>query len=169
MTKFSTSSFIAGVMLGALLAGAWFMSGNTISVPLPSSSFSPTVATTTKALESGALSVADQPPGDMVVVESVTVPPPGVWVAVREVNGSDLENVLGAARVSGPSSAITVPLLRATEPNHSYAVELYRDDNNGNFDPSANSVYVDFDTGARVVAYFTTTDLSRQNDGAKTD
>ena len=87
----------------------------------------------------------------------MTVPPPGVWVAVREVQGGDLGNVLGAARASGPRSNLSVPLLRATEPGHSYAVELYRDDNGGAFDPSVNSVYVDFTTGARVVEYFTTT------------
>ncbi len=86
------------------------------------------------------------------------VPPPGVWVAVRETSGRDLGNVLGATRVVGPHSNIEVSLLRPTEPNRTYAVELYRDDNNGAFDPAVNSVYVDFDTGARVVAYFTTTD-----------
>lgn len=89
-------------------------------------------------------------------MESVTVPPPGVWVAVREVQGNDLGNVLGAARAAGPRSNLSVPLLRATKAGRQYAVELYRDDNGGSFDPAANSVYVDFDTGARAVAYFTT-------------
>lgn len=93
-----------------------------------------------------------------MTIESVTVPPPGVWVAVREVNGTDLGNVLGAERVVGPHGNITVSLLRPTEPNRSYAVQLYRDDNSGNFDPAINSVYVDFDTGARVVAFFNTTE-----------
>jgi hypothetical protein len=79
-----------------------------------------------------------------------------VWVAVREVVGDELGNVLGAVRVSGPKSGVSVPLLRATEPGRSYAVQLYRDDGNGAFDVVVNSVYVDFDTGARVVAYFTT-------------
>jgi hypothetical protein len=159
MTKhFSTSSFVAGIMLGALLAGAWFLGG--ISVPIsrsvPSSSF---IATSTEpsSSESGAISVANQPAGDTVTIESVTVPPPGVWIAVREMQGNDLGNVLGAARASGPRSNLSVPLLRATEPGRSYAVELYRDDNNGTFDPSMNSVYVDFNTDARVIAYFTTT------------
>jgi hypothetical protein len=86
------------------------------------------------------------------------VPPPGVWVAIREVSGRDLGNVLGAVRVVGPHTSVVVPLLRATEPNRSYAVQLYRDDGDGAFDPSINSVYVDFDTGARVVEYFTTTE-----------
>ncbi len=155
MQRFSTSSFVAGVMLGALIVGAWYLSNR-----LPGAPFNPSSSLTTRTdatpQNSGAISVANQPAGTDVTVESITVPPPGVWVAVREVNGRDLGNVLGAARVVGPHTNVTVSLLRATEPSRSYAVELYRDDNSGAFDPAANSVYVDFDTGARVVAYFTT-------------
>ena len=141
-------------MVGTLLSGAWFL-GGADSIWSP---YQALVATTTDSgvPESGAVSVVDQPAGGSVIVESVTVPPPGVWVAVVEVIGRDLGNVLGAARVVGPHSFVTVSLLRATEPSRTYAVKLYRDDNNGAFDPSANSVYVDFGTGARVVEYFTT-------------
>lgn len=154
---FSFVSFIAGVMFGALLAGAWFFSGSTGPTLFSSPSL---LATTTGqgTPESGTVSVADQPSGESVIIESITVPPPGVWVAVREVNSNDLGNVLGAERVVGPHGNITVSLLRPTEPGRSYAVQLYRDDNNGAFDPAVNSVYVDFDTGARVVAFFSTTE-----------
>lgn len=144
-------------MLGMLLAGAWFLGGpgGNFQFASPSS-----LATTTETSfkDSGAVSVADQHAGPDVIVESVTVPPPGVWVAVHEMNVGNLGNVLGAVRVVGPHTNISVSLLRATEPGRSYAVELYRDDNNGEFDPSVNSVYVDFDTGARVVSYFMTTE-----------
>ncbi len=157
MMRFSTESFIAGVMLGAVIVGAWSFGGDISLLPFPSSSLLATT-TTSSFQESGAISVADQAPGENVIVESVAAPSLGVWVAVREVNGNDLGNVLGAARVVGPHDNITVPLLRSTEPKRFYAVELYRDDNDGAFDPSANSVYVDFDTGARVVSYFTTTE-----------
>lgn len=162
MMRFSAGSFVAGVMVGAVLVGAWFFGGDVSLLPLSSSSLLAT-STAPSLEESGAVSVADQPAGMSVIVESVTVPPPGVWVAVREVNGSDLGNVLGAARVVGPHGNIAVSLLRPTEPKRSYAVELYRDDNGDVFDPSANSVYVDFDTGVRVVSYFATTDSSRQS------
>lgn len=156
MKRFSAGSFIAGVMLGAVIVGAWYFEGAFPSLPLTSLSL---LATTTElsSVQSGAVSVANQASGLSVIAESVTVPPPGVWVAVREVNGNDLGNVLGASRVVGPHGSLTVSLLRPTEPERSYAVQLYRDDNNGGFDPAINSVYVDFDTGARVVAYFTTT------------
>ncbi|OGG39936.1 hypothetical protein A2118_01140 [Candidatus Kaiserbacteria bacterium GWA2_50_9] len=153
---FSATSFVIGVMVGALLAGAWFLGGDINLDP----GFSPLSTTSTDLApqESGAISVANQPSGDSVIVESVTVPPPGIWIAVLEVNGRDLGNVLGAARVVGPHTDVEVSLLRPTEPGRSYAVQLYRDDNNGMFDPSINSVYVDFDTGSRVVAYFMTTE-----------
>lgn len=154
MKNFSTSSFIVGVMVGALLTGAWLF-GSEFGLAMPSPS-SYTASSQPAPKDSGAVSVANQPAGESVVVESVTVPPPGVWVAVREILGNDLANVLGAARATGPRSQFTVPLLRATLPGRSYAIQLYRDDNAGAFDPAQNSVYVDFDTGERVVVYFAT-------------
>lgn len=172
--SFSTWSFTAGLTLGILITGAYFLGNRASSLSIPASSLSPESSTTpllpadetnttsipltSSAQESGALSVVNQSAGDSVAVESVTVPPPGVWVAVREIGGDGtLGNVLGAARVAGPRTNVTVPLLRATEPDRTYAIELYRDDNNGTFDPEKNSVYVDFNTGARVVVYFKTT------------
>jgi len=158
MKNFSTSSFVIGVMFGMLLAYAWFFRENLVQVPLLSSSLIATSTGTTllQTQESNSVSVVNQSAGDSVTVESVTVPPPGVWVAVREMNGTELGNVLGALRVNGPRSAVVVPLLRATEPARSYAVELYRDDGNGEFNLATLSVYVDFATGAPVIVYFTT-------------
>lgn len=155
--RFSPISFIAGVMLGILLTGVWFFGGNSASVfSWPSErAVSPTGDSVP---ESDAVAVVDQKAGTEVVVTSVAVPPPGVWVAVRETVGSDLGNVLGAARVGDPRTDVSIPLLRATEPNRSYAIQLYRDDNGGAFDPALNSVYVDFNTGTRVVVYFKTTE-----------
>lgn len=154
--SFSTNSFVGGIVIGVLFAGAWFFSGALTVTPVISSS-PLNIGTATSTPKSGSVSVSNQAPGNVVIVESVTVPPPGVWVAVREVSGGDLRNVLGAVRVNGPRRNISVPLLRATESGRSYVVQLYRDDGNGVFDVAVNSVYVDFDTGARVVAYFTTT------------
>jgi hypothetical protein len=155
MKDFSARSLAMGIVLGAALAGAWFFGGGAITFP----AYPERAATGTNALTapaSGAVSVADQFAGDTVIVESVAVPPPGVWVAVREVRGGELGNVLGAGRASGPQDNFIVHLLRATEPDRPYAVELYRDDAGGIFDIAKVSAYVDFDTGARVVAYFRT-------------
>lgn len=158
MTRhFSSSSFIIGVMLGLILAGAWFLGKDSTIVPI-----SPSALTTNKSEElisnNEVVSVASQPAGFEVVVESVKVPLVGVWIAVRETNSTDLGNVLGAARVSGTHSSVSIPLLRATEPGRTYAVELYRDDNDGLFDIGFNSVYIDFDTGSPVVVRFRTTE-----------
>lgn len=153
--RFSPKSFIAGVMIGALFTGAWFFDKEFVFMPASSSIL--TANTGKKSVpESGAISVFNQPAGLEVIVESVTVPPPGVWVAVHEMNGSVLGNVLGASLVNGPRSNVLIQLLRETEPSRQYAVQLYRDDGSGTFDLATDSVYVDFDTGARVIAYFKT-------------
>ena len=162
MKDFSLNSFAAGGVFGILLACAWFYGGTTALPPIPFTSpvlETSELPTQQEREQSGALSIVDQPAGDTVSIESVTVPPPGVWIAVREVeeHDGDLGNVLGALRVTGPRTSVSVPLLRATKAERPYAVELYRDDNIGTFDPAINSVYVDFDTGAPVVVYFSTT------------
>lgn len=153
----SPHSFIAGIMLGALLTAAWFINKESVLMPPPSPTSTAVTGVRSTSM-SGAISVVDQPAGSEVVVESVTVPPPGVWVAVLEVSNNSLGNVLGAALVKGPRSNVPVQLLRSTDPGRQYAVQLYRDDESGTFDLTNDSVYVDFDTGSRVVAYFKTTE-----------
>lgn len=158
---FSVLSFVAGIMFGTLLAGAWFAgleSSSLFSRLSPDTSQLKPNTREDRVPESGAISVADQLSGETVVVESVTVPPPGVWIAVREMNGAEFGNVLGAVRTNGPRTNLSIPLLRATEAGRDYAIQLYRDDGTGDFNPIVNSVYVDFDTGSRVVAYFKTID-----------
>lgn len=155
MKNFSLTSLVSGFVLGVLFIGGWYTI-NDSSFSILSASHPLTPSQDTSLPKSGALFVMNQSAGSEVTIESLTVPPPGVWVAVREVNGIELGNVLGAGRVNGPRSKITIPLLRATEPRQQYAVELYRDDGNGVFDLSTDSVYVDFATGAPVIEYFST-------------
>jgi len=152
---FSPTSFSAGLVIGALLSAAWLYGGVSELPDLwgPSST---TSSVKSDVSESRLLSVADQSAGSEVMVASVATASPGVWVAVRETVGETLGNVLGAARVGGPRENVVVSLLRATEPSRTYALQLYRDDNNGTFDLKMNSVYVDFETGSRVVVYFKT-------------
>ncbi len=157
MKAFSTPSFIGGFMLGVLLVGIWVADDSFSSLLPQSSSLMLTESAKKLQNESGVVSVANQSAGNTVQIESLTVPPPGVWVAVREVNGNDLGNVLGAAYVSGPRTNFSVQLLRATEAGLTYAVELYRDDGGKTFDLENDSVYVDFATGSPVTTYFSTT------------
>ncbi len=166
--------FAAGCATGALITAAW--TGDTQSPVSASDAFGritnvisnvdahdatssqKVVDTLASGLESGAVSVNAQPAGSSVVVESVTVPPPGVWVAVQETHDGELGNVLGATRLHGPLSNVTVNLLRNTEPDSTYAIALYRDGGDGGvFDMKVDSAYVDFDSGERVVAPFRTT------------
>jgi hypothetical protein len=154
--SFSPGSFISGLIVGMLLAGSWVVTGDQSF--MSSLSTAPSPRAPQAVIESGVVSVADQSAGPTVEVESVTVPPPGVWVAIREVNGNELGNVLGALRVKGPRRLVSVPLLRPTEPRVSYAVELYRDDGDERFDLATDSVYVDFTTSVPAIARFVTTD-----------
>lgn len=154
--QFSTGSFIGGLILGVVICSVWFSLGTNIVTSISSNKSSDSNGDSHTQLNS-VLSVSNQLAGEVVIVESVNVPAPGVWVAVREMQGSTLGNVLGAARVGEPRTNVEVPLLRDTENGKEYAVELYRDDGSGVFDQSALSVYVDFETTQPVIAYFRTT------------
>lgn len=157
--SFSSISFVAGVIAGVLISGVWTASSGGDFASLRSA-FNLSTSTPSRAeadTRGSAVSVANQASGAAVLVDSVNVPVP-VWVAVRELYGHDLGNVLGAVKVGAPRLGVSVPLLRGTLPGRTYAVELYRDDGEGDFDPGRFSVYVDYDTGSRVVAYFNTTE-----------
>lgn len=151
-----------GAGVGVALTVLWFQAPSVLRVlpPLKTATVPSFVnATTTDALPkdaSGAVSVSDQRAGGSVTVSAVTVPPPGVWVAVHEYDGTERGNALGALRIRGPVERVTVPLLRDTVPGHTYAVVLYRDNGDDVFNLADDSVYVDFDTGEPVVAPFAT-------------
>jgi hypothetical protein len=149
---FSSSSFVLGAICGVFLATFWFSAG----IPIPfSTNIHEEGRTENVLVASENISVSDQSAGDTVIVDSISTSS-GVWVAVREMNGREFGNVLGAVHVATPQELIIVPLLRATESGRSYAVELYRNDNNGEYAFGVNSVYIDFETGERVVGFFTT-------------
>jgi regulator of extracellular matrix RemA (YlzA/DUF370 family) len=167
--NFSANSFIMGIVLGVICTSAWFLSKTLVYPPAASPEsaivkeedgdgrdLSVLADATYPNDKSGAVSVMNQEAGDVVLVESVTVPPPGVWVAVREVADGKLGNVLGAMRVKGPRTEVSVHLLRDTVSDSSYAIQLYRDNGDNRFDLTTDSAYVDFDTGEPVVAPFVT-------------
>jgi hypothetical protein len=155
--NFSLSSFVFGLMCGIVLIGVWSLAGrDPLHFPALSVPEAPLTHDAQAASDNSIAVVDDQAAGLQVEIESVTVPPPGVWAAVREMDGSDLGNVLGAVRVKGPQTQVSVPLLRRTEAGASYAVELYRDNGDDQFDLANDSVYVDFDSGSPAVTYFKT-------------
>ncbi|MGH7175034.1 MAG: hypothetical protein ACREGR_01595, partial [Minisyncoccia bacterium] len=72
--------FLLGLVVGAGFA-VWYYA------PAQEVASSQTASSSTAAGDaSGDVSVVDQPAGSSVEVAWVNVPPPGVWVAVEEVN-----------------------------------------------------------------------------------
>ena len=148
--------FAAGLIVGAFLVGSW-LAGDSVATIIEAMSSHPSPASTAspETPPKDVIEVADQPAGDSVLVASVNVPNPGVWVAVREMNDGTLGNILGAKRARDPVTNISVPLLRPTLHNRTYAIVLYRDDGDGIFSYQTDSVYVDFATGDPIIAPFT--------------
>lgn len=152
-----TGIFVAGAVIGGLAVVYWLPGAGSVLEKNTGTTTAPTNLEASLAPDkSGSVSVLSQAAGMVVVAEAVTVPPPGVWVAVREVQGSSLGNILGAARARGPLSNLEIPLLRETLPATTYAIQLYRDDGDNLFSKDIDSVYVDFDTGEPVIAPFKT-------------
>ena len=84
--------------------------------------------------ENAQLSVKDQMPGSKVIVEHVEIHESG-WVVVHEIEGGHVLNALGATRMNtGIHKDIVVDLLRNTVPGGSYAVILYSDNGNKEFE-----------------------------------
>lgn len=157
-------TFVGGLIIGAAVGALWYAGGAGAPSGTQATDTAAQMASTTTATPTAAagVSVTDQPAGMAVTVSSVNLPLTSAWVAVREtagsVNGSvNLLNTLGAAKVTLPATNISVPLLRATVPGARYAVEIYRDDGSGAFDPAQNSVYVETGSGEPAVSYFSTT------------
>ena len=147
--------FLSGAALGVLLGVGGFFLNTTSILSLPTETVSEAALETPES--SGLLSVRNQAAGHMALVDSVRVYPPGGWVVIHEVTTSnDLGNALGAVRVRGDTAPVAIELLRETLPNHSYAAVLYRDDGDDNFSLVGDSIYVDFDTGTRIVSPFKT-------------
>jgi len=75
----------------------------------------------------------NQKAGTSVVVESATLRDIG-WIAVRENINGEMGNVLGAVRKNaGTHTSIAIDLLRKTVPNQAYYVVIYKDNGDGEF------------------------------------
>lgn len=147
------SWLLIGILVGALATALW-----ALEKTIPTFSFgSPTGSHEENALTHPLLAVSSQPAGGLVVVRSVAVPPPGVWVAVHENVDNAFVGVLGASRVRFQSTNVPIELLRPTEVGKQYSIVLYRDDGDDQFSLERDSVYVDFETGRRVEATFEVT------------
>ena len=99
----------------------------------------------------GAITVSDQPAGDVVVLGSVTFPEEEGWIGVREYQSGQLTGLLGVARWSVDQGLIPseVKLLRSTESGSQYALVFYSENGDREFN-LANDVQIE-----GVVATFT--------------
>jgi len=98
--------------------------------------------------------VTDQMSGDIVMVDEVKTDVSS-WLAVRENNGELLGRILGARRVdSGTTKGVSVELLRATTANLMYAVVMYQDNGDGEFDNKTDILinYSDVPVMSRFIA-----------------
>jgi hypothetical protein len=135
---------VAGLVVGFLVG--WFGQKNMSQVAvvddLQNSTSTAIVATSTvPALENtyktidvlASISVDDQRAGSLVFVKHTEVSKP-TWIAVREVVDGSIGNILGAEMVTVATDDVPVTLLRSTVVGGQYAVFLYQDDGNGEFD-----------------------------------
>lgn len=94
-----------------------------------------TVAPEPSVAETGEITVANQPAGDVVELSDVVFPGNAGWIAVR-----DERSVLGAARYNLTDGLIPneVELLRATEAGNSYYVLFYTDNGDRAFNTATD-------------------------------
>lgn len=96
--------------------------------------------------------VTDQMAGNTVVVDEAQSDV-SVWLAVRENNGELLGRILGAHRMdAGSVTGMSIDLLRPTTANLMYAVVMYKDDGDGEFDNKLDTLIEE--AGASVLSRF---------------
>jgi hypothetical protein len=80
------------------------------------------------------ITVKEQMPGGTVSVEYVEISEDG-WVVVHETEAGHVLNALGAARLDvGTHDDVLIELLRETNPGGTYAIILYTDNGNKEFE-----------------------------------
>ena len=84
--------------------------------------------------DAATLAIATQAPGMTVSVSHVALSSAG-WVVVHEIDGGHVLNALGARRLdAGVHADVAVELLRMTDPGRTYAIILYADNGNKEFE-----------------------------------
>jgi len=125
-----------GIVLGLIL-------GDIIGVRMFKSDTSEKELAQTATSSAFSLLVGDQISGDTVLVLGAKVATT-TWLAVRENNGDLLGRILGAYRIPpGESKDVIVELLRPTVPHLMYAIVMYEDDGDGEFDNKLDSLVED--------------------------
>lgn len=130
--KYLWIGIAAGIILGDIVGVRLFkavppgVSGLVQSAQATSSSYS--------------VFVEGQIAGDSVLVRRAEVATT-TWLAVREHNGDLLGRILGAHRIPpGETKDTFIELLRPTMPHLMYAIVMYEDNGDGEFDNKADAL-----------------------------
>lgn len=136
---------VVGLIIGFLVG--WYWQKNSSQVTLIDSaqdnasttavlatSTVPALVTTYQTIDTPAfVSVDDQRAGGLVFIKHAEASKP-TWIAVREVIDGSIGNIIGAEMVTGATDDVPVTLLRPTKAGQKYAVFLYQDNGDGQFD-----------------------------------
>ncbi len=127
--KYFWIAVVAGLIIGDIIGVALFRDRKE---PVSESVISTVSAATTSPYF---LRVSQQAATSTVLVSEVRTLATSTWLAVREQNGDFLGRILGARRVDATStSEVVIDLLRPTTPHVMYAVVMYEDDGDRQFD-----------------------------------
>lgn len=89
------------------------------------------------------ISMKTQTAAMSVLVDRVALNTSG-WIVVHEVEGGHVLNALGAKRLdAGEHAGVLIELLRATEPGRAYAIILYSDNGNKEFEVRGDLPMID--------------------------
>ena len=85
------------------------------------------------------MSVTNQPAGELVYISEMNLVE-NAWIAVREDNGGQPGNILGAAWFQAGTTSGIVELLRATEADATYYTVIFVDDGDKQFDYNVDTL-----------------------------
>lgn len=123
--KYFWIAVVAGLIIGDII-------GVTLFKNRADSDSQDSVSTTTSPYF---MVVSSQAATSSVVVSDVRTVAASTWLAVREQNGDLLGRILGARRVDATSTPeVLIELLRPTTPHVMYAIVMYEDDGDRQFD-----------------------------------
>jgi hypothetical protein len=158
-TKKTIASFVAGLLIGAVLV--WAFSGNKTEAPteVPEDEVTEvennsetttedevedTVAAPTLQVGEGAIEVADQPASSRIAIGSATYPVEEGWIGVRDYTDGNLGFILGVVRFSKAQGLVPTEIIlqRPTRVGREYAVVVFTEDGDRTFN-SAGDVQID--------------------------
>lgn len=142
MWMIGAGMLVAGLIVGFLVGWYWHKGSSRIGVDetrdnvvnVLATSTVPVLTTTYQTIDAPAfVSIDDQRAGGLVFVKHVEASKP-TWIAVREIIDGSVGNILGAEMITSATDDVPVTLLRSTVSTGEYAIFLYQDNGDGQFD-----------------------------------